>query len=1329
MLRSGGGGRGPVDRGPRMAGIALLAAVGLVASAVLVSAAASPAGASSTPTKPMVAAAGQSSNLSKGPVGWDTYRNLGALPTLPVGVQTQQFASTNPSGQNADFNHTLGRTPSGAFILARHQGPGEIDSIWTTSNGGDVTQTGNITVTLDGTAVLNDSEQNVVNGGLGAPFVFPLVANANQSSGGNYIDVPMTFRSSMMVTTTNDPAFYHVDYRNYADATGVSTFSRQDAANDVVSELAAAGTQDPKGPQPGQGTDTIPIAAPAGQTDVLKSYQGPGRINALQLTLPQLSLQAVAPTASPSTAASGPTTLAISPNNAGVQVTRHLQSGSGAEGADILVGGRKVASLPPPPPGGPASKAHWGPQSVTLPSSVTAGQSTIQVVPSGSGSKFAYQTTGLTSAAATPAISAADDVLQNVRLQITFDGHQTPDVDAPLGQFFGSGLGEASVSGLMVAVNVQTNTLSAWWPMPYGQQATVALDNRSQQILSGGTAQITTAPVPGETDALGPSGQDGYFHATAKAQNPTVSGQDYPFLSTGGWGKFVGVSETMQGLGVGAIATPECFLEGNEQAYSDGSPTPQVDGTGTEDFYQGGWYFNRGAFSDPLNGSPAQQGTGTCQNAAYSAYRLMLADAVPFSSFQSFGIQHGGLNTTPTNYSSTAYWYGRSGASPGLYHALPLQNGWTQAGGANPPSYVLEGNFVRLLGGVAGGAVGQPIATLPPGLAPDADEWFPVVTANNVVAPLVVHRNGSIVLNAGNTGFVSLSGIVLDVGSSTAYQPLALQNGWSPAGGTDLPGWSPGYVQNGSSVELTGGLTGGTPGQVVATLPANLRPPADDWFSVVTANNVVAPLVVHPDGTIVLNAGNPGFLSLSGVGVMVGAAPPSNLNLQNGWSPAPGTNAPGFAQEGTEVDLRGGLGGGQTGQAIATLPSGSRPAADESFPTVTAGNVVAPLVVHSDGTIVLNGGNPGFLSLEDVRVSTDVASAVSPNPPGAPTIGEATPGNASATVAFTPPSSDGGSPIINYTAMAADQTNASHGGQSGNGAGSSIVVSGLTPGDTYTFTVTATNAGGTGPPSAPSNAVVPAKPVAEPVVSSPQYGVANQTDVFTVASDGALDVYWVQGGGGWNGPLAISGPGTVPTGGHLAVSTQFGVNNQTDVFFVGTNGATEVVWVQGAGAWQGPLPITPANTAPPGAGLAVSPQYGVNNQTDVFVVGTSGATDVSWVAGGGGWQGPMPITPANNAPAGASLAVSPQYGVSNQTDVFVVASTGATDVSWVAGAGNWNGPMPITPANTAPPGAGLAGSPQYGVNNQTDVFVVANSGATDVSWVAGAGNWQGPLAL
>ena len=91
--------------------------------------------------------------------------------------------------------------------------------------------------------------------------------------------------------------------------------------------------------------------------------------------------------------------------------------------------------------------------------------------------------------------------------------------------------------------------------------------------------------------------------------------------------------------------------------------------------------------------------------------------------------------------------------------------------------------------------------------------------------------------------------------------------------------------------------------------------------------------------------------------------------------------------------------------------------------------------------------------------------------PGAPTGVTATAGNAQATVTFTPPVNNGGSPITGYTV-----TSNPAGGVDVNGGSTATThtVTGLTNGTAYTFTVTATNAIGTGPPSAPSNSVTPA---------------------------------------------------------------------------------------------------------------------------------------------------------------------------------------------------------------------------------------------------------------
>jgi hypothetical protein len=93
--------------------------------------------------------------------------------------------------------------------------------------------------------------------------------------------------------------------------------------------------------------------------------------------------------------------------------------------------------------------------------------------------------------------------------------------------------------------------------------------------------------------------------------------------------------------------------------------------------------------------------------------------------------------------------------------------------------------------------------------------------------------------------------------------------------------------------------------------------------------------------------------------------------------------------------------------------------------------------------------------------------------PSAPTGVVAQAGNQQATISFTAPTDTGGSTITTYTVTAEDVTNAARGGQTAEGQGSPLVVTGLTNGDAYEFVVTATNSVGTGPGSPPSSSVVP----------------------------------------------------------------------------------------------------------------------------------------------------------------------------------------------------------------------------------------------------------------
>jgi Ca2+-binding RTX toxin-like protein len=87
--------------------------------------------------------------------------------------------------------------------------------------------------------------------------------------------------------------------------------------------------------------------------------------------------------------------------------------------------------------------------------------------------------------------------------------------------------------------------------------------------------------------------------------------------------------------------------------------------------------------------------------------------------------------------------------------------------------------------------------------------------------------------------------------------------------------------------------------------------------------------------------------------------------------------------------------------------------------------------------------------------------------PGAPTVTGLANGDGQVGVGFTD-ANPGSSPITSYEVTATDLSDPMAPPQTAKGPGSPITVKGLTNGDTYVFTVTATSADGTSPPSAPS---------------------------------------------------------------------------------------------------------------------------------------------------------------------------------------------------------------------------------------------------------------------
>lgn len=250
---------------------------------------------------------------------------------------------------------------------------------------------------------------------------------------------------------------------------------------------------------------------------------------------------------------------------------------------------------------------------------------------------------------------AGADVPLGLRLRGTFDG--TTTIDAPLDEMFGASLGTGAHS---IAYGRDGDRCYLYFPMPFASTAALELRNDGTEPVMGWTARIATV------DAV-PPGALRHLHATGASASLVPDGRDYVLVDVPGRGHVVGVVLTAGCGAEGACQLPTLpgddgtHLEGDERITLDGSRWPQIHGTGLEDFFSGGFYYVRGAFTLPTHGNPAQAPVTSPRRAGRnlrSSYRVLLGEAVPFASQLRLAFEHGGDNDVPAEMSSVVYWYG-----------------------------------------------------------------------------------------------------------------------------------------------------------------------------------------------------------------------------------------------------------------------------------------------------------------------------------------------------------------------------------------------------------------------------------------------------------------------------------------------------------------------------------------------------------------------------------------------------------------------------------------------------------------------------------------------
>ena len=255
--------------------------------------------------------------------------------------------------------------------------------------------------------------------------------------------------------------------------------------------------------------------------------------------------------------------------------------------------------------------------------------------------------------------------LKNLVLRAWWDGEAAPSVEVPIGDFFGLGLGEYFVYQSALVAVAPVKALNAYFQMPFATSARLTLTNEGERRTDNLYFAIDYVTLPSLPAGLG------RFHAQyrqaapckgqvdnwTKQYEPVVNDRknlngegNYVFLEATGKGHFIGVTHSVEQNQDG------WFGEGDDMIFIDGDTAPTINGTGSEDYYNGAWDFGLQAFAYPHNGAPLVVDPERL-GGRYCLYRWHTESPITFDKSIRVTIEHGHANHRSDNFYSTAYWY------------------------------------------------------------------------------------------------------------------------------------------------------------------------------------------------------------------------------------------------------------------------------------------------------------------------------------------------------------------------------------------------------------------------------------------------------------------------------------------------------------------------------------------------------------------------------------------------------------------------------------------------------------------------------------------------
>lgn len=234
------------------------------------------------------------------------------------------------------------------------------------------------------------------------------------------------------------------------------------------------------------------------------------------------------------------------------------------------------------------------------------------------------------------------DYLRTILIRMFWDGEENPSVEVPLGDFFGSPF--QYQHHLPKYVGMSSGGYYSYFPMPFKNGAVIEIENQGREEVYALYYQINYYEL--EKNSL--PKEIPYFHAQWKRDVRTESTENYVALYALGKGFFAGLNFNGQPYD-GRLF----YLEGDEMIFVDGEAKPSVYGTGMEDYFTAGWYFQNGPFAADYHGLTFLDP----ETGRVTAYRHHIPDAIPFKNSIKVTFEHGHGNEEVVDLSTTAFWY------------------------------------------------------------------------------------------------------------------------------------------------------------------------------------------------------------------------------------------------------------------------------------------------------------------------------------------------------------------------------------------------------------------------------------------------------------------------------------------------------------------------------------------------------------------------------------------------------------------------------------------------------------------------------------------------